>query len=166
MNKIRVRKVTLLYKKKPHQVHVHCIPAKGQWLRVQLKGTADLLTLRVRKVLYAIAERDRSILVELSVSASKRRVAPSTDHVTSRFQVELDWPAGTCPPCIGDRVRLHGPGREGLPELMVLRVTHEIDQAKKTHTIKVQVIDDSPKRFFSPEDIQAALTDEIEPLVL
>jgi hypothetical protein len=132
---------------------------------VLLKGTTEPLTLQVTKVVYDIAANGRTNMVELQLCRPRRKVAPPDDLV-NRYCADLDWPTGTCPPCIWDSVRLRYGETVDLPELRVLNVIHEIDQASKTHGIKVQVLDASPKRVFSDDDIQAALRDDIEPLGL
>ncbi len=164
-HKPRFRGVILVYKKDRYRIYVRSVPAVKHMLNVRLRDAAGTLHLRVFEVVYELAANGRTKSVELHCCRAGGRAAHA-DRLFPCFHREIKWPAGDCPPGIRDSVRLPRAEDANPLDLKVMKVTHEIDQVAKGHVVNVQVIDASPRRLISDEDIATALSDEIEPLVL
>jgi hypothetical protein len=158
----RMRVVTLLYKKTHYRVHVHCVPRMRHLLRLRLNGVTEPLSLEVQKLVYDCAANGRTQMVEIHLRRPRRPLSPVEDLKPFRppFHAEFDWPSEDCPPCIWDSVQLRQNDAANRLELKVFNVIHDIDQTRKTHTIKIQVFDARPQRVFSDEDIQRAFRND------
>jgi hypothetical protein len=160
--KPRTRVVKLFHKNIPYEVNVHCLPGVGDLVRLHLRGEAEPLFLKVKKAIYDIEQDGYTHNVEFHLNKAPAPVASILTR--PRFQINLEWPHRAWLPRVADCVRFRLGGTAEPRELRIKNVIHDIRQAGKTHTIEVQVFDDSPQPLFSPEDIEAALTEEVAPL--